>query len=155
MQYWAPEVYIENRILEERAESLKIKGWQITPQELASSAVEINANREKIFSGSLGLQPEDKQALDSFEDQELSALPEAWQQPLSFTEDRPETEMEKKETPCRQPITSGLTEKVSLTEKELRLLNDLIERNRKLSPEEEFLNLMIEIMTLEKDLNLY
>lgn len=70
VQYYAPEELIENRILEERAESLNKKGLQIIPQELASRTVEINVNREKIFPASWKLRPEEKQALESFQDRE-------------------------------------------------------------------------------------
>lgn len=40
---------------------------------------------------------------------------------------------------------------MALSPEEMELLNQLVERNRQLSPEEEFLNLMMEILALEKD----
>jgi len=80
VQYYAPEEFIENRILEERAESLNKKGLQIIPQELANRVVEIKVDRQKIFSGQVELRPEEKQALESFQDQEFPDLPESWQQ---------------------------------------------------------------------------
>lgn len=156
VQYYAPEEFIENRILEERAESLNKKGLQIIPRELASRTVEINVNREKIFSGKLELRPEEKQALESFQDQELPELPETWQQTLSFAEGEGALRPGKEEAiPEREKAAGGLADRVALSPEEMELLNRLVERNRQLSPEEEFLNLMMEILALEKDRQQY
>ncbi|MGQ9800976.1 MAG: hypothetical protein ACUVRL_04845 [Candidatus Saccharicenans sp.] len=156
VQYYAPEEFIENRILEERAESLNKKGLQIIPQELANKVVEINVDRQKIFSGQVELRPEEKQALESFEEQEIPELPETWQQTLSFAEGGAESQAEKpEEMPDLQKAPGSLPEKVILNREEMETLNQLIERNRQLSPEEEFLNLMMEILALEKDLEQY
>jgi len=53
LQYYAPEEFIENRILEERTESLSKRGLQIIPQELAGKVVDIEVNRQELFSGQL------------------------------------------------------------------------------------------------------
>ncbi|MCR4395423.1 MAG: hypothetical protein NUW07_01660 [Candidatus Saccharicenans sp.] len=152
VQYYAPEEFIENRILEERAESLNKRGLQIIPQELANRVVEINVDRQKIFSGQVELRPEEKQVLESFQDQEFPDLPETWQQTLSFEEGEAESRPEKPEEIPGQGKTAGsLPEKVALNREELDTLNRLIERNRQLSPEEEFLNLMMEILAQERD----
>ena len=152
VQYYAPEEFIENRILEERAESLNKKGLQIIPQELAGRTVEIKVDPEKIFSGKLELRPEEKQALETFEDQELPDLPETWQQTLSLAEGEPESQPENEVvTPERPKAAGDLADRVDLSPEEMEFLNRLVERNRHLSPEEEFLNLMMEILALEKD----
>ncbi|MBC7348412.1 MAG: HEAT repeat domain-containing protein [Candidatus Aminicenantes bacterium] len=151
VQYYAPEEFIENRILEERAESLNKKGLQIIPQELANRVVEINVDRQKIFSGQVELRQEEKQALESFQDQEFPDLPETWQQTLSFAEGEAKPE----EIPGQEKAPGSLPEKVALNREELNTLNQLIERNRQLLPEEEFVNLMMEILALEKDLEQY
>ncbi|MGB4705457.1 MAG: hypothetical protein WBI18_10355 [Candidatus Saccharicenans sp.] len=155
VQYYAPEEFIENRILEERSESLQRRGLQIIPQELAGKVVDIRVDREKIFSGRVELRPEEKQALASFREQELPDLPETWQQTLSFDEDKASASQEGEEAP--RPVTARPepVEKFSFSQAELELLNQLVERNRKLSPEEEFLNLMVELLALEKDLERY
>jgi len=156
VQYYAPEEFIENRILEERAESMNKKGLQIIPQELASRTVEIKVDREKIFSGKLELRPEEKQALESFEDQELPDLPETWQQTLSFTEGETQAPPGKEEvSSAGEKTAGGLAERVTLSSEEMEFLNRMVEKNRQLSPEEEFLNLMMEILALEKDRQQY
>ncbi|HAR36134.1 MAG TPA: hypothetical protein DCR87_04375 [Acidobacteria bacterium] len=151
VQYYAPEEFIENRILEERAESLNKKGLQIIPQELANRVVEIKVDRQKIFSGQVELRPEEKQALESFQDQEFPDLPETWQQTLSFAEGEGKPE----EIPGQEKAPGSLPEKVTLNRAEMDTLNQLIERNRQLLPEEEFVNLMMEILALEKYLEQY
>ena len=151
VQYYAPEEFIENRILEERAESLNKKGLQIIPQELANRVVEIKVDRQKIFSGQVELRPEEKQALESFQDQEFPDLPESWQQTLSFAEG----EGKPGQIPGQEKAPGSLPEKVTLNRAEMDTLNQLIERNRQLLPEEEFVNLMMEILALEKDLEQY
>ncbi|MDD8031066.1 MAG: HEAT repeat domain-containing protein [Acidobacteriota bacterium] len=154
VQYYAPEEFIENRILEERVESLTRKGLQIIPQELANRTVEIKVNRENLFSGQLELRPEEKQALESFEPQDIPELPENWQQSFDFVErkeDRqPEPELSEAET-----VSPGAPGRITLSQQEIETLNGLIERNRQLSNEEEFLNLMMEILAMEKDLDLF
>lgn len=156
VQYYAPEEFIENRILEERAESLNKKGLQIIPQELASKVVEINVDREKIFSGRIELRPEEKQALELFQEQEFPDLPENWQQTLIFDENELNNQTGKTEDITGLEKTAGrLPEKVTLNPEEIEALNQLVERNRQLSPEEEFLNLMMEILVLEKDQEQY
>ncbi len=152
VQYYAPEEFIESRILEERVESLTKKGLQIIPQELANRTVEIKVNRENLFSGQLELKPEEKQALESYKQEDFAELPENWQQSFDFIEtkeggqqDLPETDKAMPEAPMR----------IALSHQEIETLNQLLERNRQLSSEEEFLNLMMEILAIEKDLNLF
>lgn len=150
VQYYAPEEFIENRILEERVETLSKKGLQIIPQELANKVVEISVNRENLFSGQLELRPEEKKALETFTDEELPELPENWQQTLSFEAGE---EKEGIGEPVTEKTPGPKLTQIILNEKELETLNKLVEKNRQLSPAEEFLNLMMEILALEKDPN--
>ncbi|MGB9892898.1 MAG: HEAT repeat domain-containing protein [Candidatus Saccharicenans sp.] len=150
VQYYAPEEFIENRILEERVETLSKKGLQIIPQELANKVVEINVNRENLFSGQLELKPEEKQALETFEDQEVPELPENWQQTLSFEPGEEKDELTETRV---EKVGPKLPTQITLNQQEIETLNRLVEKNRQLSPAEEFLNLMMEILDLEKDLN--
>ena len=152
VQYYAPEEFIENRILEERAETLTKKGLQVIPQELANQTIEIKVDRKNLFSGKLELRPEEKQALEEFSQEDIPELPENWQQNFDL-----EQQEENKEETKEAEKNAGLPERLNpgeiiLTAEELQQLNQLIEKNRQLSPEEEFLNLMMEILVLEKDL---
>jgi hypothetical protein len=151
LQYYAPEEFIENRILEERTESLSKRGLQIIPQELAGKVVDIKVNRQELFSGQLVLKPEEKQAIDSFVDEELPELPENWQQNFTFEAEGQESS---RETPTISQAGQPAAKQAAflkLTEEDVNELNRLLERNRRLSPEEEFINLMMEIMALEEN----
>jgi hypothetical protein len=152
LQYYAPEEFIENRILEERTESLSKRGLQIIPQELAGKVVDIEVNRQELFSGQLALKPEEKQAVDSFVDKELPELPENWQQNFTFEAEGQESGQQQRPSisEAGQPPEKQTTF-LKLTEEDINELNRLLERNRKLSPEEEFINLMMEIMAQEEN----
>jgi len=152
LQYYAPEEFIENRILEERTESLSKRGLQIIPQELAGKVVDIEVNRQELFSGQLALKPEEKQAVDSFVDKELPELPENWQQNFTFEAEGQESGQQQRPSisEAGQPPEKQTTF-LKLTEEDVNELNRLLERNRKLLPEEEFINLMMEIMAQEEN----
>ena len=149
LQYYAPEEFIESRILEERTESLTKRGLQIIPQELAGKVVDIKVDRQQLFSGRLELRPEEKQAVNSFVDEEVPELPANWQQNFAFEAGAAEGGAETIEADQQAVLASKLPISFQFTEEELNQLNRLLEKNRNLSPEEEFINLMMEIMALE------
>jgi HEAT repeat protein len=149
LQYYAPEEFIESRILEERTESLTKRGLQIIPQELAGKVVDIKVDRQQLFSGRLELRPEEKQAINAFVDEEVPELPENWQQNFAFEAEGAESGTGTGQVDQPANLAVKLPVSLQLTEEELSQLNRLLERNRKLSPEEEFINLMLEIMALE------
>ncbi len=152
VQYYAPEEFIESRILEERAETLSKKGLQIIPQELANQVVDIKVDREKLFSGQIELKPEERQALEKFKEDDLPELPETWQQTMNFIETtKSEAEADESETQKKAQQTPS-SDMLILSSEDQETLQRLIEKNRHLSPEEEFLNLMMEILALENDL---
>ncbi len=149
LQYYAPEEFIESRILEERTESLSKRGLQVIPQELAGKVVDIKVDRQQLFSGRLELRPEEKQAINAFVDEEVPELPENWQQNFAFEAEGAESGPGTGQVDQPANLAVKLPVSLQLTEEELSQLNRLLERNRKLSPEEEFINLMLEIMALE------
>ncbi|HOE14171.1 MAG TPA: hypothetical protein PLW30_03300 [Candidatus Saccharicenans sp.] len=149
LQYYAPEEFIESRILEERTESLSKRGLQVIPQELAGKVVDIKVDRQQLFSGRLELRPEEKQAINAFVDEEVPELPENWQQNFAFEAEGAESGTGTGQADQPANLAVKLPVSLQLTEEELSQLNRLLERNRKLSPEEEFINLMLEIMALE------
>jgi len=149
LQYYAPEEFIESRILEERTESLTKRGLQVIPQELAGKVVDIKVDRQQLFSGRLELRPEEKQAITAFVDEEVPELPENWQQNFAFEAERAESGTDTGQADQPANLSVKLPVSQQLTEEELSQLNRLLERNRKLLPEEEFINLMMEIMALE------
>ncbi|MGB9836755.1 MAG: HEAT repeat domain-containing protein [Candidatus Saccharicenans sp.] len=157
VQYYAPEEFLENRILEERSETLARRGLKIIPKELSNRVINVQVDRQQLFSGKLELRQEDRQALSSFQAEETAELPENWQQPFDFSGEEILDEAgahqqagDKENVPPAEH--SSLFLEVKLEPEDLEQLNRLIEKNRQLSPEEEFINLMIEILAQEQDI---
>lgn len=61
-------------------------------------------------------------------------------------------EFKQPETTISPQTRKKIPSEFTLTKEEVKQLNQLVGKNRQLSPEEEFLNLMMEILALEKDL---
>jgi HEAT repeat protein len=146
IRYYVPEEFVQNKILEERTESLSRKGLKIETQELASKILDIKVNKEKLFSGRLELKPEEKKAMEFYVDQDLPEITGDWQ--WNFDPEK----LQMQRTPSEpSTVQKKLPQEFALNEQDLQQLNQMIEKNRQLSPEEEFLNLMTEILALEED----
>lgn len=157
VQYYAPEEFLENRILEERSETLARKGLKIIPQELSNRVINIQVDRQQLFSGRLELNEKDREALSSFRPEAVPETLDGWQQPFDFSTEEVmdrASQQERAETKESLPPAEQhpVFLEVKLEPRDLEQLNELIEKNRRLSPEEEFINLMVEILGLEQDL---
>jgi HEAT repeat protein len=143
IQYYAPDDFVENRIIEERTESQTKAGVPVLP-EYAHEVIEIRVDTSKFTSGKIELTPEDKADV-----QKLSADREL------DTEEQPRFALEQAltEGPGESRKSPAAAMDPTLTEAELQKLEALVRANRTISPDEEFLNLMIEILNLEKGLD--
>jgi len=137
---------LENKVLEERAESLSKKGLKVDSQELVSKAIDIKVNKERLFSGKLELKPEEKKAMEFYVDQALPEIIEDWKHDFDPGKLQVPKILSEPGT-----VQKKIPQEFALNERDLEQLNQMIERNRQLSPEEEFLNLMTEILGLDKD----
>jgi hypothetical protein len=178
IQYYAPDDYLENRILEECGQAeAKPQTPEVT--EFAHKAIEIKVDTSKFSSGKIELSDEDRKVI-----RERSAMKELAQ------EEEPRIALEKaaalEPVPLGHESAEGLTEPeaasprpegedkiteaaqepsapepeesrdgpaaidLTMTDPEVRNLEELVSSSRKISPDEEFLNLMIEILNLEK-----
>jgi len=146
IQYYVPEEFLENKVLEERAESLSKKGLKVDSQELVSKAIDIKVNKERLFSGKLELKPEEKKAMEFYVDQALPEIIEDWKHDFDPGKLQVPKILSEPGT-----VQKKIPQEFALNERDLEQLNQMIERNRQLSPEEEFLNLMTEILGLDKD----
>jgi HEAT repeat protein len=143
IQYYAPDDFLENRIIQERAESQAASGPGAMP-EFAHEVIEIKVDTTKFTTGKIELTPEDRDdvrrrsAIKELADEEAprAALEEA---PAEGT-----GELHRSPAAAMDP---------TLTEGEIQNLESLVRANRTISPDEEFLNLMVEILNLEKDLD--
>ncbi len=136
IQYYSPDDYLEQRIIHERLESLGKEGISILPWELSNQVMDFKVDKTKIDSGRLELRPEDKEAVA----QGIAGLaadkgpPEAAEKPAEKSSDEMTAE-----------------ELAGMTGNEASEIEALVQSNRSISPEEEFLNLIVEVLYLEKD----
>ncbi len=141
IQYYAPDDFLESRIIQEHNESRTRAGVPTMP-EYASEIIEINVDTSKFTTGKIELKPEDKDdvrkrsALDGLDEAEA---PRAPLEDVSIEEGR---EIHHSPAAAMDP---------TLSEGEVQDLESLVRKNRTISPDEEFLTLMVEILNLEKE----
>jgi hypothetical protein len=143
IQYYAPDDYLESRIAAERGGGEFAFGRTSLPAELEHETIEIKVDTSKFTTGKIELTAADREAIrkrdDAAEPNILKVLP-------AFTE----------ETKAGESSESGHSPAASmdpfLDGAEISALEDLIRANRTIDPDEEFLNLMVEILFLEEDI---
>ncbi len=130
IQYYAPDDYLENKIMEDAAGERTQSGSPVLPAELAAKVVDVRVDRAQFRTGKISVLPEDL---------EQAGLPS----PL---------ESAAVEAGPGDAVPKGGAQDASLTDREVEQLGDLIHANRAISQEDEFLDLIVEIIYLEKDL---
>ena len=133
IQYYAPDDYLENKILEERAGQRMKAGAPTLPAELAAKVVDIKVDTSQFSQGRIEV------AGEGLEEGEEMVL-----------------EMTGQEEPGSDgavPKRAAAAHDATLSDREVEAINTLIHNNRAISPEEEFLNLMVELVYLEKDMS--
>ena len=183
IQYYAPDDYLENKILEECGQA-QSKAPSADKAELGQKSIEIKVDTSKFSKGKIELSEEDREIVRqraaikelAKDDEPRIALEKAGgggqpasQAGPSVTEPpQGAPESQEPEKPEEEPVAGptrvtaegpqppeGGTEDIDLamTEPEVHSLEALISSSRSVSPDEEFLNLMVEILNLEKDRN--
>jgi len=182
IQYYAPDDFLENRILEECGQA-QSRAPSPEMAEFAHKAIEIKVDTSKFSKGKIELSDEDRDIVrqraankDLAKDENprialdkpapggapasQPSPPAAEPQPQTAPETR---ELEKpEEEPPEGPApvaTEGPQEPrdatdaidMAMTEPEVKGLETLIASSRSVSPDEEFLNLMVEILNLENE----
>ena len=195
IQYFAPDEFLENRILQEcgfaaHGTPAPAKGEAADAGEFSSKAIEIKVDTSKFTRGKLELSFEDRQEVEDrslrrdLEEEEEPRIAlekvadvrgqqagpgrgagtarEAETQPLHARAEPAETE-EKAEPSPVSPEKAVAQEKgeswlspvatmdFTMSEPEIVNLEALVSSSRKTSPDEEFLNLLAEILNLEQD----
>jgi len=133
IQYYAPDDYLENKILEEQAEQQTKAGAPILPAELAAKVIDVNVDTSQFSKGRIEV------AGEGLEEGEEMVLEMAGQE-----EPGGDGAVPKRAAAAHDP---------TLNDSEIEAINTLIHANRAISPEEEFLNLMVELVYLEKDMS--
>jgi hypothetical protein len=148
IQYYAPDEFLENRILAEKHESPVSQEMPDLPDDLAHETIEVRVDSSKFSQGRIELTSEDREEVrkSSARDEMESAL------------DGPTATAESAspETPAGQDAgrkrSAAAAMDPTLTEDELHSLESMVRVNRTISPEEEFIDLMMEIVFLEENL---
>jgi HEAT repeat protein len=133
IQYYAPDEYLENKIMEDAAGERSAAGAPVLPAELAAKVIDIKVDESQFRTGKISVLPED---------QEEESLASAVEVGAATTGP--------KDAP---PMPKGGSQDSSLTDHEVEEIGDLIHANRTISQEEEFLSLIVEIIYLENDLD--
>ena len=143
IQYYAPDEFLENRILAERGESRARRDGPDLPEELAAETIEVRVDTSKFTQGRIELTGEDRQAVN-----EAAAASEAEEPGPGPGEEEPAPPAAADE---KGPISPAAAMDPTLTEDELQSLETMVRTNRTISPQEEYVNLMVEILFLEED----
>jgi HEAT repeat protein len=197
IQYFAPDEFLENRILQECGFSqhgAPAQSQGSDAGEFSHKAIEIKVDTSKFSRGKIELSAEDREvvqqrsAMKDLEEEEaprialekvaesggtqefrrgsgtakgkalrspeLPPLPEEPEEPGPPRDEEPHTAAGKTVTKeigesWRSPLAAM---DLTMTEPEILNLEALVSTSRKISPDQEFLNLMADILNLEKDL---
>ncbi len=145
IQYFAPDEFLEGRILEERSESRTGQGLAVLP-EFAQEVIQVKIDTSKFAQGKIKLNKADREAVRNAA--KAADGPEP-QEPAAPTAEGPDGGSGESREAKRSPAAAM---DPTLTEQEIRALETLVRANRTLSPDEEFVGLMVEILFLEESL---
>jgi len=146
IQYFAPDDYLETRILEERSESQARHGLPVLPAEFAHEVIEIKVDTSRFSTGKIALTDEDRAAVRKGPPAETVEAP---REPA----EAPDGGLRGDSEPTGGSPAAAMDG--ALTETEVRSLEALIRASRTTSAEAEFLDLAVEILFLEDDLDQY
>lgn len=145
IQYYAPDEFLENRILGEMRDARATRNLPDLPEDLASETIEVRVDTSKFTEGRIDLDREDRGEVEKAaarpDEEDLPPGPAA-AEPAAAAETDPSE---------RGQISPAAAMDPTLTESELLALETMVRANRTISPEEEYLDLMVEIIYLEKN----
>lgn len=145
IQYYAPDEFLENRIMGETRESRAIRNMPDLPSDLAQETIEVHVDTSKFSQGRVELDREDSEEVEKASARAQEDGTDAAPGPVetgSAAEAAPEE---------KGSISPAAAMDPTLTEAELLSLETMVRANRTISPQEEYINLMVEILYLEED----
>jgi hypothetical protein len=144
VQYYAPDEYLESRILaEQRGEDLRRGGSPGLPEDLAGERIEVRVDASKLVRGRIELDGPDREEIRRAAERADGGDPEPADAPETAGAGAPERQAGERSPAAAMDPT--------LTEDELQSLERMVRTNRTISAEEEYINLMVEIVYLEED----
>ena len=149
IQYHAPDEFVENRILAEKQEAqTEDRDLPELPSDLAHETLEVKVDLAKFSEGRIELKAEDREKFSWGRPDEESA-PAGPGSPESQAAEQPATSPDGSSGLAVSPAASL---DPNLRESELEELESMIRANRQIRPEEEFLDLVAEVLYLESDM---
>jgi hypothetical protein len=147
IQYYAPDEFLENRILAESSDSQARQEMPELPEDFAHETIEVRIDSSKFSQGKIELTSEDQEEVQKGQTRaEQDDVPDGTTAGAEGA--GPETPAEK-DAGGKSPAA---TMDPTLTEDELHSLETMVRVNRTISPEEEYINLMLEIIFLEENM---
>ncbi|MEN6560464.1 MAG: HEAT repeat domain-containing protein [Acidobacteriota bacterium] len=143
IQYYAPDEFLENRIMGETRDPQAVRTMPGLPGDLAQETIEVRVDTSKLTQGRIELDQEDRGqiARASASDDEAGIAPSPEPAGAGTAADPPPGE--------KGPLSPAASMDPTLTEAELLSLETMLRANRTISPQEEYINLMVEILYLE------
>ncbi|MGZ5469146.1 MAG: hypothetical protein ACXW2H_08390, partial [Candidatus Aminicenantales bacterium] len=145
IQYYAPDEFLENRILGEMRDAQAMRNLPDLPEDLANETIEVRVDTSKFTEGRIDLDREDRGEVEKAaarpDEEDLPPGPAA-AEPAAAAETDPSERGQTSPAAAMDP---------TLTESELLALETMVRANRTISPDEEYLDLMVEIIYLEKN----
>jgi len=144
IQYYAPDEFLENRILAETGESRAIQDMADLPDGLSRETIEVRVDTAKFSQGQVELDAQDREAVAK-----AAARPDPAE--AGAASGAPEDGPVDASAGGESQISPAAAMDPTLTEAELQALETMVRTNRTISPEEEYINLMVEIIYLEEN----
>lgn len=147
IQYYAPDEFLENRILGETRDSRALRDMPDLPEDLAHETIEVRVDTSKFSEGRIDLDRTDREEIEKAAGRPADADAPAGAAGSGSDEAGRAVSGEKGQ------ISPAAAMDPTLTEAELHALETMVRVNRTISAEEEYINLMVEIVFLEENLN--
>lgn len=144
IQYYAPDEFLENRVLGEARESLAGGDPGLADPRIHEQ-IEVRVDTNKFREGRVELDAEDRGEVEKA----AARAAEADQGSASAPDESPGEASPAPDD--RAAISPAAAMDPTLTEAELQALEAMVRANRTISPEEEYVNLMVEIIYLDED----
>jgi len=146
IQYYAPDEFLENRIMTETRDSRALRDMPELPEDLAHETIEVRVDTTKFSQGRIDLDHEDREAVAK-----AAAEPAADEAAAPAATEKP-AEAGGGAAGDKSQASPAASMDPTLTEAELLSLETMVRENRTISAEEEYINLMVEIIYLEENL---
>ncbi|HDT14143.1 MAG TPA: hypothetical protein ENO03_07275 [Candidatus Aminicenantes bacterium] len=145
IQYYAPDEFLENRILSESQDLRALQAPSGLPDDISGETIEVRVDASKFSQGRIELDAADR-------DEVAKAAARAAEEPgPGSAEEAGTANALGQASEAKGHLSPAAAMDPTLTEAELQSLETMVRANRTISPEEEYIDLMVEIIFLEEN----